>query len=49
MHREHAPLRQAEDAVLVDSSQMSIEQVAEAILRIAGEKGWDVSGGRQEA
>ena len=49
MHREHAPLRQAEDAVLVDSSQMSIEQVAEAILGIAGEKGWDVSGGKREA
>ena len=49
MHREHAPLRQAEDAVLVDSSQMTIEQVAEAILGIAGEKGWDVSGGKREA
>ena len=32
MHRETAPLRQAEDAVLVDSSDMSIEQVADAII-----------------
>lgn len=32
MHREIAPLRQAEDAVLVDSSDMTIEEVVEAIL-----------------
>ncbi len=31
MNREFAPLRQAEDAVLVDSSEMSIEEVMEAI------------------
>ena len=49
MHREHAPLRQAADAVLVDSSQMTIEQVAESSLGIAGEKGWDVSCGKREA
>lgn len=32
MHREIAPLRQAEDAVLVDSSDMTIDEVVEAIL-----------------
>lgn len=32
MHREIAPLRQAEDAVLVDSSDMTIDEVVEVIL-----------------
>lgn len=32
MHREIAPLRQAVDAVLVDSSDMTIDEVVEAIL-----------------
>lgn len=32
MTREMSPLRQAEDAVLLDSSDMDIEQVVEAIL-----------------
>lgn len=31
MNRETAPLKQAEDAVLVDSSEMSIEEVVETI------------------
>ena len=34
MHREIAPLRQAEDAVLVDSSAMGIEEVVAAIRSI---------------
>ena len=34
MHREASPLRQAEDAVLVDSSEMTIEQVVERILSL---------------
>lgn len=34
MHRENSPLRQAEDAVLVDSSDMNIEQVVETIKNI---------------
>ena len=34
MHRENSPLKQAEDAVLVDSSDMTIEQVAEKILEL---------------
>lgn len=32
MNREFAPLKQAEDAVLIDSSNMSIEEVTEAII-----------------
>jgi len=32
MHRDFAPLRQAEDAQLIDSTHMSIEQVADYIL-----------------
>ena len=39
MHREIAPLKQAEDAVLVDSSQMNINQVVEAIIDVARERG----------
>lgn len=34
MHREIAPLRQAEDAILVDSSEMGIEEVLAAIRGI---------------
>ena len=39
MHREHSPLTQAEDAVLVDTSAMTIAQVIDRIIQIAGEKG----------
>lgn len=35
MNRAIAPLRQAEDAVLVDSSDMTIEEVVQAILKAA--------------
>ena len=38
MNREHAPLRQAEDAVLVDSSDLTIEEVTAKILGIIREK-----------
>lgn len=34
MNRDIAPLRQAEDAVLVDSSDMTIEEVVEAIKKL---------------
>ena len=34
MHRETSPLRQADDAVLVDSSEMSIDEVVAEIRRI---------------
>lgn len=39
MHRETSPLKQAEDAVLVDSSDMTIEQVADAIFGLCKDKG----------
>lgn len=38
MHRETSPLKQAEDAVLVDSSEMNINEVVEAINNIYMEK-----------
>ena len=34
MNREIAPLKQAEDAVLIDSSDMNIEQVVDAIIEV---------------
>ncbi len=34
MHREHSPLRQAEDAVLVDSSDMTVDEVIAHILNL---------------
>lgn len=34
MNRDISPLRQAEDAVLIDSSDMSIEEVADAIIAL---------------
>ena len=34
MHRDISPLRQAEDATLVDSSNMTIDQVVERILEL---------------
>ena len=36
MTRENSPLRQAEDAVLIDSSEMTIEEVAEKIIALCG-------------
>ena len=38
MNREISPLRQAEDAVLVDSSEMTIDEVVSAIENIFHEK-----------
>lgn len=38
MHREISPLTQAEDAVLVDSSEMNIEEVISHILTLVHEK-----------
>ena len=42
MNREVSPLKQAEDAVLVDTSDMTIDEVKDAILAIIAEK----TGGR---
>ena len=38
MNRDTAPLRQAEDAVLVDTTQLDLEQSLQAILKIIREK-----------
>lgn len=38
MNRETAPLKQAEDAVLVDSSYMTIDEVVEEIIKISERK-----------
>lgn len=38
MNRDIAPLKQAEDAVLIDSSDMSIDEVVESILTVVKEK-----------
>ncbi|MBP3576607.1 MAG: (d)CMP kinase [Lachnospiraceae bacterium] len=38
MNRETSPLRQAEDAVLLDTSDLSIEQVVAAMQKIVAEK-----------
>ena len=39
MHRENSPLRQAEDAVLLDSSSMTLEQVIEEMERLLEDAG----------
>ena len=39
MHRENSPLKQAEDAVLLDSSAMTIEEVITAIIDEARNRG----------
>jgi len=38
MNRDFAPLRQAEDAVYLDTSKMSIDEVAEEVIRIVASK-----------
>ena len=38
MNRPIAPLKQAEDAVLVDTSELDLEQSIDAIKRIVEEK-----------
>lgn len=38
MHRETSPLRQAEDAVLLDTSQLTIEEAIEAVVSLAEKK-----------
>ena len=39
MHRENSPLKQAEDAVLVDTSGLTIDEAIGEILKLASEKG----------
>ena len=38
MHREIAPLKVADDAVVIDSSEMNIEEVTDAIIHLVREK-----------
>ena len=38
MNREHSPLKKAEDAISLDSTGMSIEEVQQAILDITAER-----------
>ncbi len=38
MHREIAPLKQAEDAVLVDTTELNLEESAAVIVKIINEK-----------
>ena len=38
MNRENSPLRQAEDAVLVDTSELNIEQTVDAIINVINNK-----------
>lgn len=42
MNREHAPLKQAEDAVLIDASDLTIPQVVERIVSVAKSQGLKV-------
>ena len=49
MHREHSPLCQAENAILLDSSEMTLEQVVESIISIAGKCGWSPDADTGEA
>lgn len=44
MHRDIAPLKQAADALVIDSSQMTIDQVVEAILEAARQRGLELEG-----
>ena len=38
MNRKESPLRQAEDAILIDTSDMTIEEVTDRILKLAAER-----------
>ena len=39
MTREISPLRQAEDAILIDSSEMTIDEVVETVVKLCFESG----------
>ena len=38
MNREHSPLKKADDAVVLDSTSMTVEEVQQAILDIVAER-----------
>ena len=42
MNREHSPLRRAEDAILLDSSEMGIDEVLQAMMNLVAEKNPEV-------
>lgn len=46
MTREVSPLKKAEDAVVVDSSHMTAEQVADRIIEIVNQRCQEISGGK---
>jgi cytidylate kinase len=39
MHRDHSPLKKAEDAVFIDSTHRSVEEVVEEMIRVVKTKG----------
>lgn len=43
-HRENSPLRQADDAILLDTSDMTVEEEVNEILRLFKEKVGDIHG-----
>ena len=38
MHRETSPLKQAEDAIVLDTSAMTLQEVVDAVLKLVEEK-----------
>lgn len=48
MHREIAPLKAAEDAKILDSSELDADQVTDIICRMAEEAGLSPGAGKQE-
>lgn len=38
IHREHSPLKQAEDAIYLDSSEMTLKEVVDSILNMIDKK-----------
>jgi cytidylate kinase len=38
MHRTHSPLKKAEDAILIDTTHRSVEEVIEELIRIVEER-----------
>lgn len=47
MHRENSPLRQAEDAVYLDSSEMTLREVVDAIEKLIDKKQSEQTGGAE--
>lgn len=39
-HREHSPLTRAEDAITIDTTYLSIEEVVEEVIKIIKDKGY---------